>query len=114
MPASGILTSRPVRTAIVNRAIGDHPAFFDPMQLPPILSQAAGQEEIETLPYPGMPVPVEAEPGGAIAPAEAAPMPPEPPAPVDVVPDFLQQGSLEPNPLALRRGIPLNTRRFIG
>jgi hypothetical protein len=54
--ASG-LTSRPVRTSIVNRASGINPAYFNPMQMPPILNQAVEAGEA--------PVPVDAAPVGA-------------------------------------------------
>lgn len=56
-PVSSLLTARPVRTAIVNRATGVNPAYLDPMQMPPILAQGvrAGEDD-------GQPVPVEAAP----------------------------------------------------
>lgn len=82
MAISGALTSKPVRTSLVSRALGDNPALFDPMQAPPIISQSTG-EDVPMLAYPGMPAPVEPLPEDTaappvIAPAQAAPAPVEP------------------------------------
>jgi hypothetical protein len=37
---SSYVASRPVRTSIVNRATGTNPAFFSPMQMPPVFGMS--------------------------------------------------------------------------
>jgi hypothetical protein len=86
MPLSGVLTSRPVRTAIVRRATGEHQAFTNPMRLPPIIGMS--QQGM-------LPMPVDAAPASVNPDAVFAPTPPAPdkqsllendyPVPVDLV-----------------------------
>lgn len=54
---SSTLTSKPVRTSLIKRASGEHPALFNPMQLAPLADQAADS----------LPVPVEVAPQAAPA-----------------------------------------------
>jgi hypothetical protein len=113
MAISGALTSRPVRTSLVNRALGDNPAYFDPMQAPPIISQSTG-EDVPMLPYPGMPAPVEPLPEETaappvIAPAQAAPAPVEP----EMLPPLPGQRS-ELSPDDMPAPIPIELAELLG
>jgi hypothetical protein len=116
---SSVLTSKPVRTSIVNRAAGEAPNAWDQLPIPshwwdPLPIQAATPAMWQTGTQEDEPVPIDEVPLSAPA---AAPEP---------VPD--QRSSLEPDvlrdvaslplsdmmALSTRRGIPLNTRRYIG
>ena len=78
-PISSLVTSNPVRTSLVRRAVGDHPDAFNYMQAPPIINQGlqAGEDDGYN------PLPID------MAPIAIEPEAPEPPVPVD-------EGMLDP------------------